>query len=534
MTKLKLLLFVVLAIVPGWSSDTVHTKVRAAVFDRDLNVKPVPRLVVKFVAMEAPSTSPIVVQTNLDGIAEVELPAGKYRVLTDKAIEVLDKAYTWDFETNVDLIHATVELSNDNARIAPLAGGRDARVDELVGQYKRVKDVLVTVWTEHGAADGLVVDASGLVVTVERPLLGSNWLAVQLDDHRKLPATVIASDKQHDVAVLRFNPTAAGQIPAAQLSTDPGALLEGERVFSIENPGKDSDKKMITGVLSKADANQLVTDVKPPYASAVLFNSSGNAVGLAQLSGRDVKFSPIAIVSSTIKEAREKMTATGAPASKLLPTMPTDQYPIESLRAPGRGTWEKDVYSFKAGDFTIELVTPVAQYESDTERYGRALKEYNKHKSRSEPPAEPDHKYRPMLLVAAEPETKTSWGKSFLVSAATNGGGPAIRHYKTGFLKMRLLCGDKEVEPIWPARFVSGDDSRNRSVYVEDEAYNGRYMYPHSAISPQCGKVTLQLFSTKDPDHPSEKVLDERIVSRIWQDFEAYRRLQQVNTASQQ
>jgi hypothetical protein len=51
-------------------------------------------------------------------------------------------------------------------------------------------------------------------------------------------------------------------------------------------------------------------------------------------------------------------------------------------------------------------------------------------------------------------------------------------------------------------------------------------MYPQDAISPQCGKVTLQIFSTKDPDHPIEKVLDEKQVTRIWQDFEPYRQAQ--------
>jgi len=51
-------------------------------------------------------------------------------------------------------------------------------------------------------------------------------------------------------------------------------------------------------------------------------------------------------------------------------------------------------------------------------------------------------------------------------------------------------------------------------------------VYPHDAVSPQCGKVTLQIFSTKDPEHPLEKVLDQSLVTRVWQDFEPYRKIQ--------
>jgi hypothetical protein len=96
---------------------------------------------------------------------------------------------------------------------------------------------------------------------------------------------------------------------------------------------------------------------------------------------------------------------------------------------------------------------------------------------------------------------------------------------------MRLLCGDKEVEPIWPGRFVAGAGS-NYYVIVEDEAFSGHYMYAHDAISPHCGKVTLQLFSTSDLSHPFEKVLDDKIVARIWNDFEPYHKTQETGSVS--
>jgi hypothetical protein len=510
-------------------NTTVKVKVRAALYDRDLNLKPVPNLTLKIVPSLPSTGSPVNVQTTLDGIAEVELPAGKYRVITDKPIELFDKSFLWDFEVEFNRPENSLELSNANAKTNPIAGGRGARIDELAYQYKRVKKSVVTVWTDRGAVDGLVLDASGLVLTTQKPLEKTNWLAVQFDDQRRLPAVPLASDKDKDVTVLRVNPVEAGAINAAELSNDPGALVEGERVFVVENPGKEDSQKLTTGVLSKADQKEIVSDVKLTYPGAVLFNSSGAVVGIIQANGRELHISPIAVTQSTIQEARQKLASVVAPSSHLLPTPPTDDFPGDQLHAPGRGSWEKDVYSFKAGDFNVELVDPISSYESDNERYQRAMKDYAKHPKGKSEPAEPEHKYRPVLVILAVPQTKTSWGNTILsgMAAGPYSTSPTYKHYKTGFKKMRVLCGETEVEPIWPGRFVAGGHF-DYSLVIEDEAFSGQYLYAHNAISPQCSKVTLQLFSTSDPDHPIEKTIDEKTVARIWGDFEPYRKGHEV------
>ncbi len=46
--------------------------------------------------------------------------------------------------------------------------------------------------------------------------------------------------------------------------------------------------------------------------------------------------------------------------------------------------------------------------------------------------------------------------------------------------------------------------------------------YPPDAVSPSCGKVTLQLFSGKDPDKPVVKELETKSIERIWADFQPY------------
>ncbi len=506
----------------------VKVKVRAALYDRDLNLKPVPHLEVKLIPA-LPGAQTLTVQTTLDGIAEIELLAGKYKVVTDKPVELFDKSYRWEFDVQFAKPENTLELSNDNAHTTPLAGGREAHIDELAFQYKRVKDAVVTVWTEHGAYDAVVVDPAGLVLTVQRPLEHSAWLAVQVDDRRRLPAVIAAADKEHDIAVLRINPFASGEIVSAQPSTDPGALVEGERVFTVENPDWQKNRKLITGVLSKADAAEIVSDVKLSSGGA-LFNSSGSVVGVGHIVQKKSSIQPIATASAVLAEARQKLSASAPPSSQLLPSPPVDKFPTDSLRAPGRDHWEKDVYSSQIGDFIVEFYTPVSRYEIATQNYAQDLKEYGKHsKGRSSPPAEPENKYDAVLIVSAMPKTKAPFWENMTASSGNRG---LIQRFKTEFEKMRLLCGEKELTPIWPGR-VALDLVRQNSSVVTDESSMGRYTYSHDAVSPQCGKVTLQVFSAKDPEHPFEKVLDQSLITRLWQDFEPYRKLKAGATPPQ-
>jgi S1-C subfamily serine protease len=518
MLRRLLLLSCLLAGLLSAQTADVKLKVRVALYDRDLNLKPVPRLVVKLTPASPSTASPISLQTSLDGIVESTIPSGKYRVTTDVPAELFNNSYRWDFEADVSRPENLLELSNDNAKISPLAAGREAHIDELATQYKRVKDTVVTVWTENRAFDGILIDPGGLVLTVQHQLDPPGWLAVQLDDQRKFAAVVIASDKDSDVAVLRFNPAFAGPVSAAQLSPDPEALVEGERVFTIENPDRFRDRKLITGILSKADSQMIVSDVKVSYVGSPLFNSSGSVVGIVQFREEKLQIKPIAIASAVIKEAQAKLASSTPPPARLLPVIPDMELTSASLRAPGHGHWEKEFYESKLGDFTVEFVTPVSSYETRTENYEAAMKEYGKHPNGRTKPSPPDDKFRPVMVIAVFPQTKMPFWEN--VGKPNNA--PVVRRYKTGFAKMTLLCGEHEVEPIWPRHVVEGS-SRNWNVIVADESSGGRYLYPPDSITPKCGKVTLRVISTKDADAVLEKVIDDKIVQRLWEDFEAYR-----------
>jgi S1-C subfamily serine protease len=252
-------------------TPSVKVKVRAAVYDRDLNLKPVPHLELSFRSLDTgkEKVEPTVLQTNLDGTAEAELAPGLYRVSTSKPLEFQGKRYLWDLQAQLKAPEHVLELSNDNAKVTDLSGGRGAQVDSLADHFRELKGSVVTVWQQSGHGTGFLVDPAGLIITNQHVIEGFTYLAVQFDDRCKLAAEVLAEDKQKDVAVLRVNLAEVSGAVVAPIASGSGALLEGERVFTIGNP-LDREKVLTTGVVSKVEKDSIISDISI---------SSGNSGG---------------------------------------------------------------------------------------------------------------------------------------------------------------------------------------------------------------------------------------------------------------
>ena len=499
-------------------------KIRAALFDRDLNLKPVPRLAITLKAKSG--AAPVTTQTTLDGVAELELPAGAYQLTTDKPAELFGKQYLWDLEVNITKPGQVIELSNDNAKVTDAAAARGAHVDELAEQFKRVRGCVVTVWTEDAAHDGFLVDPAGLVLTSHFVIEGHKWIAVQFDGPRRVSAEVLVDDEPNNVALLRISMEPFKDVFVPPLSLDPGALLEGERAFTMDNSLKRG-KVMSTGVISKADAKEIVTDVKFTDLASPLFNSSGAVVGYSRVINKEMHSIPLSEVRDDIARAKQKLAAATTPAaSRLLPVPPPGDFPVDALLSRHETRWDKEIYAFKLGDFDVELLTPVARYQYHQERYTEALHQRMKQKGGNTTKLqEPEHKYESVLGIWAHPQMKIAFWKSWGDSMASNNQAPSTYRPKSSFSRLRLLCGDKEVEPILPGKFGIGTGG-NRYVRVDQSAFYGLYTYTPDAIPPSCGKVTIEVYSTDQPDKALIKVLDETQINRVWQDFEPYRKLQ--------
>lgn len=190
--------------VPAFSQvETVKLKIRAVLVDKDLNQKPAPRLTLVVVRYDVADAEPATAKTSFDGTAELQLIPGRYRITTPEPIEFQGKRYSWEMEMTVAAPEASVELSNDNAKIADVPQGKPIRtMDDLASLFKKYQNCVVTVWSEFGHGTGFVVDPAGLILTNQHVIGPSEYVAVQFDEKRKVEAKVVAFDPEKDIAVL--------------------------------------------------------------------------------------------------------------------------------------------------------------------------------------------------------------------------------------------------------------------------------------------------------------------------------------------
>jgi serine protease Do len=87
----------------------------------------------------------------------------------------------------------------------------------------------------HVAGSGVLIDASGLILTNSHVAYGRQSITVTLDDGTRLPATLVGADPIFDLAVLRIPKPSTGSLPTARLG-DSDRTRVGEDVAAIGNP----------------------------------------------------------------------------------------------------------------------------------------------------------------------------------------------------------------------------------------------------------------------------------------------------------
>ena len=538
--------------------DRYTVKIRAALVDKDLNVKPIPKLAIGLVPAESHSAVvSSLVTTGFDGSAVAQLQNGKYRVLTPRPIEFQGKRYTWDVELVVAGADASIDLSVDNATTSDASPDPStATKDALTPLFKRYQNSVLTVWSEIGHGTGFIVDPRGIVLTNQHVIGPSEYIAVQFDQDHKVQAMLLAEDAEKDVAALWIDLSAFPGAIVAPISKvgSSSTLEEGERVFTIGSP-MSQRKILTTGIVSKVEARAIISDINinPGNSGGPLFSSRGEVVGLTTFGEQHQRGPGIAGIvrieqaSPILAAAQTKMLATAHPSAVLLPVEPTDPFPLDAIKlAASRGKIATHDYIFNEGDYNIAVITPILRYElmeapevaAANEKARRNRKSQDAVRATFEPLddlknwAEYAGGYQAILQIRASPMLRETFGSALARGLASSNGnyvGPARMRFKTDFYKMRLFCGNKEIIPILPAKIANVVNEHNVFMNVTDATYEGYYSYPPDAISPSCGTVALTLYSEKDPNKFKTKVLDQKTVERVWSDFEPYRKLHPIS-----
>lgn len=323
-------------------------------------------------------------------------------------------------------------------------------------------------------------------------------------------------------------------------------MVEGERVLTIGNP-LNQRKVMTTGIVSKVEKRAIISDINinPGNSGGPLFNSLGEVIGITTFGEADQQGGPgisgvlrIEEALPLLEQAREKMASSAKPEARLLPVDPTEAFPLEAIK--GVATAEKfdsGKYFFNQGDYQVTLLTPTLKYRLETQAERDAMKTRNKRNQTSTAVQGTTQSfaqffawreyvgdYKPLLFIHATPQLHEGFWSGLGRAAAANYGiqMAARLKFKTDFYRMRLLCGEKEVMPIHPGKVSHLVNHSSPFVKINDATYEGIYSYPADAISPACGTVRLEIYSEKNPDKPTVKTLDAKVVSRIAEDFAPY------------
>ncbi len=531
--------------------ETSKIKVRVILVDKDLNQKPVPHLAVVLAADSNNPESSREVKTDFEGNAEFQAPPGKYRMSTPQGVDFQGRHYAWETEIDVSGESVSLDLSNDNAQITDPASAEPARkLDDLAVMFQKYQKSVVTVWSEIGSGTGFIVDSAGLVMTNQHVIGPSELISVQFDSKRKVAAKVLAFDPERDVAVLYADLSAFPGAAAAPIATARAGrelAVEGERVFTIGSPL--GLKKIITsGIVSKVETRAIISDVNINHGNSggPLFNMLGEVIGITTFlvpGGNGPGVTGVVRIDQAmpvLAQARKKLQDASLPSARLLPVEPSDPYPLDSLKETIRPSkFDRKPYVFTVGGFDVALGTPVLEYAVQGESGHAAAQERRKRMRKRNEPAQnafeplqdlPEWgeyvgEYKPVLLVQAAPQLRETFasvlGRELAPSTELFGGAPRLK-FRTDFYRMKLLCGTKEVEPIQPGKAATVVNTHNEFVNITDATYVGIYSYPPDAISPSCGKVTLQIYSEKDPGKSESKDLDQKSIDRVWNDFRPY------------
>jgi len=138
---------------------------------------------------------------------------------------------------------------------------------------------------------GILLDATGLILTNSHVAYGRQSITVTLDDGTRLAARLVGADPLFDLAVLRVEPPALDRLPTAALG-DSDRVRVGDEVVAIGNP-IGLDQTLTRGIVSgmnrilpetpfslQEPLIQTDTPINPGNSGGPLLNRCGEVIGI--------------------------------------------------------------------------------------------------------------------------------------------------------------------------------------------------------------------------------------------------------------
>lgn len=204
---------------------------------------------------------------------------------------------------------------------------------DLSNIVSNLTDSVVEVYTESvtysrffgeyvssGAGSGVIYSSDGYILTNNHVIAGASKINVKLTDGTDYAATLVGTDEQTDVAVLKIEATGLKQ---AVLGTSSN-LKVGQTCIAIGNPLGTLGGSVTSGIISalsrditvdgqKMTLMQIDAAINPGNSGGGLFNVSGELIALvnAKSSGSDVEGIGFAIPVDLVKRVAQDLILKG-------------------------------------------------------------------------------------------------------------------------------------------------------------------------------------------------------------------------------
>lgn len=191
-------------------------------------------------------------------------------------------------------------------------------------------------YVSSGAGSGVILTQDGYIVTNHHVIEDANSITVRTRSGDEYNASLVGSDEQSDLAVLKIDAT--GLTPA--VLGDSTTLEVGDLAIAIGNPLGELGGSVTSGIISALDREMTIdgqtmtllqTDaaVNPGNSGGGLFNANGDLIGIvnAKSSGENVEGIGFAIPISTATDIIDELISNGEVTSR--PTLGVSLYNVE-------------------------------------------------------------------------------------------------------------------------------------------------------------------------------------------------------------
>ncbi len=254
----------------------------------------------------------------------------------------------------------------------PYSGTENATAVSYV--VDKVADSVVEISTEavinsyyygryisSGAGSGVIISEDGYIITNNHVVENTDTISVLLRDGTKYKATLVGTDEQTDIAVIKIEATGL----TYAVMGDSSKLIVGETAIAIGNPLGQLGGTVTDGIISALDRDITIDDetmtliqtnvaINPGNSGGGLFNIKGELIGIvnAKKAGTTIEGLSFAIPINTAKATAEQILKYGYVRGRAILGVDIKEITTASEAWSYRvGEYGAYVTSFSNGDF---------------------------------------------------------------------------------------------------------------------------------------------------------------------------------------